>query len=340
MPWPKKIYTDGSGLAPQVPEARRCGWAAVALGADGWPYRVIYGALPGQLQTVGRAERYAVLAPLRQGGEVELVVSDLQSLVREGNEWSAEAESARGRHAGLWRKIRGAVANSGRAPPRFRWVPAHKTLQEALEGGLSPLDWLGNCWADFFAGLGAASGKIADSHVELMKDRMQGAVAAARYVGWAAARVARLDLWRPLDGDGKLVRKIRAPTLRAKPLVLTRHQYQPITHATKGDGVQCVCCGREAYSAKAKEQLDHRDCVVSELGLARASMCSGGEHVASSPAVAAALAAAAALAGAAAGGAVTQGGAAGGGPRVRSRSPQGDPGRRDSKESNGFSPPA
>ena len=53
----------------------------------------------GQQQTVGRTERHAALSPLQQRSDIVQVVSDLHSPVREGNEWSAKAESERGRHA-------------------------------------------------------------------------------------------------------------------------------------------------------------------------------------------------------------------------------------------------
>ena len=88
MPWPRKVYADGSGIGPKVKEARRCGWAMVALRPDGLPLRAQYGALPEACQTVSRAERYACLSPLRQAGDIQVVVSDLQSLVKEGSEWS------------------------------------------------------------------------------------------------------------------------------------------------------------------------------------------------------------------------------------------------------------
>ena len=91
MPWPWKVYADGSGLGPKVKEARRCGWAMVALRPGGLPLRAQHGALPGACQTVGRAERYACLNPLRQAGDI---ASDLQSLVKEGNEWSGRDASA------------------------------------------------------------------------------------------------------------------------------------------------------------------------------------------------------------------------------------------------------
>eukprot|EP00959_Pyramimonas_sp_CCMP1952_P085738 1793479-Pyramimonas_sp.AAC.1 len=59
------------------PEFRRCGWSAVQMGEFGLPVRAAYGPLPGPIQSVGRAERYALLRGLQLLPRLVLSVSDL-----------------------------------------------------------------------------------------------------------------------------------------------------------------------------------------------------------------------------------------------------------------------
>eukprot|EP00959_Pyramimonas_sp_CCMP1952_P323750 6775532-Pyramimonas_sp.AAC.1 len=42
------VFTDGSGLAPSIPER---GWAVVPFARQGIPIRAAFGPLPGPLQT-------------------------------------------------------------------------------------------------------------------------------------------------------------------------------------------------------------------------------------------------------------------------------------------------
>ena len=74
------VGTDGSGFESDVPELMQCGWSVVELDIHGWPLRARYGNLPGRLQTVGRAERYAALMAIRAAKRVGRIVVDLKSL--------------------------------------------------------------------------------------------------------------------------------------------------------------------------------------------------------------------------------------------------------------------
>ncbi|CAK0838396.1 unnamed protein product [Prorocentrum cordatum] len=219
---------------------------------EGWP-SVVY------TDGAGRASR------VPEAGSVHVIVSDLQALVTEGNGWSPTAQSARARHASIWRQLHAAAARRDGPPPRFRWVLAHRSLQQALAEGLRPLDWLGNCWADFFANLGAAETRLPNGTVEALHAELQRALDTATFLGWAAARICQLGLWGPLGEGG-------------------RREYQ----ATSSYGVQCVHCGRETYTAKARALLDCRPCQPTELGRMRAR-CRQGRPLASSAAVNASL---------------------------------------------------
>ena len=129
------------------------------------------------------------------------------------------------------------------------------------------MDWLGNCWADFFANLGAAQIKLPDNTANELRAVLQRALDTADYLGWAAARISKLDLWRPLGADGKLRRKAMIRITAGPQLSLTQHEYQ-----TAGEGgVQCIHCGREAYTDKARTLLDCKPCQTTPLGQRRAA---------------------------------------------------------------------
>ena len=53
---------------------------------------------------------------------------------------------------------------------KVKWIPAHKTFQEAVEGGMSYEDWSGNGMADAFAKWAAKAGgppqELADERAE------------------------------------------------------------------------------------------------------------------------------------------------------------------------------
>eukprot|EP00959_Pyramimonas_sp_CCMP1952_P007110 148752-Pyramimonas_sp.AAC.1 len=75
------------------------------MGEFGLPVRAAYGPLPGPIQSVGRAERHAVLRGLQLLPRLVMSVSDLLGAVREGGEWSPEHASAAAAHADIWGQI-------------------------------------------------------------------------------------------------------------------------------------------------------------------------------------------------------------------------------------------
>ncbi|CAK0838443.1 unnamed protein product [Prorocentrum cordatum] len=174
-----------------APEARRCGWAVVALGPDGFPLEAAYGLLPRAVQT-------------------------------------------------------------------------------AIEEGIGSLDWPDNCWADFFANLGAAE-------IELPNDAAGPCRAAA---GAGHAKLHRLGCGQDL----KLKRKVEPKLFPGQQLSLTRHEYQK----AGVDRVQCIHCGRGAYADKTRSLLDCRPCQPTRLGQMRAAKSQsvpGAQLLASSEAV-------------------------------------------------------
>ena len=102
-------FADGSGLAGSISELRRCGWAIVQLSQQGLPIRAAFGALPGPLQTVCRAEVYAVLFALQHAdlaGQGVLLLVHNEAIVGGLRRLrSAAAASEPGEASDLWRQI-------------------------------------------------------------------------------------------------------------------------------------------------------------------------------------------------------------------------------------------
>ena len=123
----------------------------------GIPVKAMFGGLPGMLQTVGRAERFAALQAIQASSNIDTIVTDLLGLVREAERWDPRLAMAEGKHATIWRAMRNAVERQGGARPTFRWTPAHLKYPEAMSRNIRYDDWVGNGWADAFAKWGAQS---------------------------------------------------------------------------------------------------------------------------------------------------------------------------------------
>ena len=192
--WGPVSYTDGSGYESSLPEVRRCGQAVVQLDDRSWlPVRAVYGPLPYLVQTVGRAERYAIKLGLDMHADHHEFVTDLLSLVDEGRRWSADLCAGRARHARVWRDIFGAARRRTiSAPPSFRWTPAHRDASLLLDSdALEVRDWIGNAWADFFARLGATQHTVAKALAESVSEALKQHRQVLEFISYACLRVVR-----------------------------------------------------------------------------------------------------------------------------------------------------
>ena len=105
------VYTDASALRPKGPYLRRaaCAFWAVHSKSDSAAW-----SLPGLVQTVYRAELFAILVALEVfRGEVE-VVSDCKGVVDEAERiWAGGRINPTSRHADLWFRYRNALSAEG-----------------------------------------------------------------------------------------------------------------------------------------------------------------------------------------------------------------------------------
>ena len=258
MPWPSKLYGDGSCLESDFPEERRCGWAVVALTRDLWPYKALFGSLGGPIQTVPRAERVAGLKALQRAQRPATYVTDHLQLQVEGMAWEGRHASARAPHASIWRSIH-ELYRGDPVRPVFVWTKAHRTVLEGFEACLAsqePLEhFFGNMWADVFARVAAADFLGSTSVVKAHKFSLLRAQDTMRCLAWAAERVARLS----------------TPILRAPPKAVfrPRRPRRPTDHdfvVFAGGAIRCRACWRLAATASSLKSLASRACDPQEVG--------------------------------------------------------------------------
>ena len=266
--WGSVVYGDGSGFDGDLPELLRCGWAVVQLDANLWPVRALFGPLPGPLQSVGRAERWALLQAVLHCKGMECYVADLFSLVEEGKEWHARHASAKGKHAAIWQKVFEAQEQREEQVPQFRWTPAHKTMEDVLAGRLPLADWIGNQWADHFAKEGARFHRVAASHVQECSNYVERMRNRAKFMAWTLAKISASKRWDEVDTSGA---KVKMPknedNVKQHDVIFEEHAYVWLP----AGGVRCIRCNRTARTAATKRQLQARPCVATPLSQLRAA---------------------------------------------------------------------
>ena len=99
------------------------------------------------------------------------------------------------------------------------WIPAHRSLEDYIDRGLSPLLHLGNMWADWFARRGADSHAGPATYEEIYKVERQFAKNVASYIAWAMQRTLKVGLWEPAESDAP--RKIAGAGMA--PVQITSH---------------------------------------------------------------------------------------------------------------------
>ncbi|CAK0909012.1 unnamed protein product, partial [Prorocentrum cordatum] len=186
-------FTDGSGFASSMPKLRRCGWSLVQHGCNGAPVRAAFGALPGRLQTAGRAERHALLQVTKLlGQQARFVATDLLALAQEASSWEPELERAKAVRAAVWRHLRQQPCR-----PEVSWAPAHQDVDGHLVAGLHPVLYAGNLRADRFAKQGALQRAVPQVHTEFYAVEVQYFEQVADYIEWARQRCLAIGDWAP-----------------------------------------------------------------------------------------------------------------------------------------------
>ena len=125
-----RVLLDGSGLRGRCTRRRRCGFAVVMLDNADAVVGILYGALPGPVQSVAAAELWALRALLRHCMPPLDVASDCRFVVDGMAAGPAATTQATQVHAGIWRAVWREVAEIGADVIHIRKVPAHATAAD------------------------------------------------------------------------------------------------------------------------------------------------------------------------------------------------------------------
>ncbi|CAK0899716.1 unnamed protein product [Prorocentrum cordatum] len=138
--------------SPALPRKSR---ACVQVSCDGLPLRAVFGPFPGGRQTVGRAERHALLMAMTGVPYLRFVVTDLAALAREVDAWDYSQAASGSEYADIWRSIfelKDGRSDDGRVRPAACWCPAHLDLGKFVaQLGSCAGDFYGNQWALTFS---------------------------------------------------------------------------------------------------------------------------------------------------------------------------------------------
>ncbi len=255
-----KVYSDGSAMAPQCPEARRAGWSVVQLAGDGTVSKAVYGHLPApetSSQTAGAGEIYAC----RRAHELAVAgisaTVDYQALldgVSAGEKLTTASKKANAAGwRGIWR------ATDGERPNVVK-VKAHQTFAEASrsEEPGAIMEWRGNRAADHFAKQGArqhyrGGGDAAFKHFE---DEYERLAEVCKWIGTALAQ------WPRASAGKRACARRRGEQAAATKRARRRAAAEGNGHrlVRDRDGWKCLTCGRGAIAEKGARKLVSSRC--------------------------------------------------------------------------------
>jgi len=171
-------YGDGSGgKYTQFQGLRRVGCSVVRVSSDGQVEVCAYTHLPGEVQTVGRGELYALFLLLQQLAPLAIItfVTDNFNVFNTYNKGPKAATNSN--NCDLYDKIF-QLGYEKAIVVHVRWMPSHLGLEpgDKRPDDVSHLDVLANDRADHYAGIAAESVQVSDPiatnhiyYIELVK---------------------------------------------------------------------------------------------------------------------------------------------------------------------------
>jgi len=251
-------YTDGSG-GPQgsEPLLRRCGVACCQLrsDADVFSWGVFF-AMPGEQQSVPRAELAAVVAVLALANEGALhFVSDSLITVNKA-QWLLDMPAGfvvRGANADLWADfLRHARRRALR--PTFLWIKSHITAQQVVEYSAAARDIIGNEMADALAERAGFEARCCPDDLH----RHRWASSTIQLVQRRLMAVRRLQLLGSTPADRKAAKaakgRVPAPS-RALAAWSIASQHEVVSASAAPAGIWCSRCKQVPEQGLARAWL-------------------------------------------------------------------------------------
>jgi hypothetical protein len=196
------IWTDASSFYPKDAALRVVGWAVVAWRAEGWAF--VRGTMPPGT-TVAQGEARAIQVALDRLEPGGTIASDCWAAVCL---WLRARRGRGDRGEPMWDYQRAFELHPRLQDATVKWIPAHKTFQEAVEGGMSYEDWSGNGMADCFAKLAARAG---GPPAELVEERAERRIKNEMVLKTAAAVLLQKLKARPRTKEDAAVKSRKRP---------------------------------------------------------------------------------------------------------------------------------
>ena len=159
-------YSDGSRLDPTMSLFGACGFALVALTAQGTLVGIAYGVPPSWCRSAAGAEAWALLTILRICQVVPVIFTDCMGLLTTAAAGEQAIVAADRPLARIWGEIVHCVDDDlNPLIARLRWMPAHKAFNAVGNARLSdgsvlrPLSWRANRLVDEAAKAAAVHAK-------------------------------------------------------------------------------------------------------------------------------------------------------------------------------------
>ena len=234
--WPPGIYfTDGSGgVFSDTAPLRRCGVGLVCMKLLNTLCIdfAAYSNLPGKVQTVPRAELYAVLLVCQHVHEGQIVVycDNLKTVdvFNKGKEFALMSANS-----DLWHRLFH-VIESKHLDVLLKWIPSHVDQKpcKADKYNLEPFHIYGNVCADFFADKAATHFQIDSAVSSVVVDY-------ANLVGMVQRRMVAVLASQPPRSRSHSVQEVRPPKHDSFDTLITNSKHSLVV---SDFNVTCVCC--------------------------------------------------------------------------------------------------
>ncbi len=272
------VFIDGSALHPKCPPARRAGWTALELRADGTVRAAVYGPVPVDIsptQTASAGELHGFRRAAELACGTIRCYTDYQTAV-EGNRRGPDATTHhKTASASSWRGFWRATDDQGLDVTK---VIAHRSMREAREDEADEQAvWkkAGNDAADSFAKKGAALHHTT-TQMETLKDYVMGEAELkdlAVFIGMALANWAPAPRNTRLNGPPHERRR----EVRRRRIAAAAKFGHRITWTR--NGWSCASCGRGTATTAGLRRLELSPCTGHTGGRLGAQGAAPSAHV-------------------------------------------------------------
>ena len=252
--WEGNIYLDGSGFEPTSVALRRCGWSVVRMGAGGTVIKSMHGPLPGEVQTVPRAEHFALVMLVMVAQEapqdaILRVRTDCKAVYDAWRSGPEGSTSPKKELAGFWRRIWQDLSRRPDVQLILTKVKAH-TEEHEIGVAISQEDRTGNDKADEYAKIGARMHRLPRREREAYQDQREQVQDLVKAMGAVLEFGLEEKLWKDEE----------VPPVPKAPDEISFYAHDHLW-CKEGKWYFCRACRKCTPSEARKKKLQAEPCV-------------------------------------------------------------------------------